>query len=64
MDYSGFLTWAKNVLVEANDVASWLVTPINIGDVSVSPIVLFSVGGLLTFIAIAVVSWLLSSSPL
>ena len=61
MDYNIFLNWSKDLLTGFAKLGNWLVNPlITLGNVPVSPLLLFSGSGLLIFIAAAIIKWVVS----
>lgn len=66
MDSTMFLNWIKDLCVKASQVGSWLTTPFfnqyvpGWGQITLTPLVLVSVGGLLSFIVIAFAKWISS----
>lgn len=60
MDYLTFFEWIENLFNGMSEAGTWIITPINFGSFSIAPIYLISVGGLITFIAVAVIKWIIS----
>lgn len=60
MNYNGFFTWVTNLFQGASYLGEWLTTPIQIGSISVAPLLLISVSGLIIFIGLAIVKWVIS----
>lgn len=61
MDYTQFLSWCKTALTEFAKIGSWLTDPIiKLGSLEASPLVLLTAGGLVAFIVVAVVKWVLA----
>ena len=60
MNYNGFLSWCENIILSASRLGEFLTTPINIGSTSIAPIYLVGVGGLIVFIGLAIVKWVIS----
>lgn len=55
-----FINWFYNLLTGFSGALAWLVSPITIGDLQVSPLGIISFGGLTAFIAVAIVKWVVS----
>lgn len=51
------VNWFDNFFKEIPTAISWLSKEIIIGDYSFTPLVLLSLGGLIAFVAVAVVFW-------
>lgn len=65
MEGNVFLKWAQDFITGGSTLTTWILTPIKITESwTVSPLLLVSIGGLIVFISLAVVFWVLSSSPL
>lgn len=61
MTYNGFLDWVEKVITELAKIGEWLNTPlITLGNLTFTPLLLVTVGGLTAFVVIAVVKWGLS----
>lgn len=60
MDYNLFLEWIYKLFSGFASVGSWITTPITIGSLSIAPIWLLGSTGLIAFISIAIVKWVLS----
>lgn len=60
MNYQVFLNWCDNIVKGASQLGEWLSTPLKIGSVQLSPLLLVSIGGFIVFIGIAILKWVLS----
>lgn len=58
MGYDVILDLFKNLFMGIGAFWEWFINPMfTFGNITLSPIMLFSVGGIFTFISIAVVMW-------
>ena len=55
--YIEIINLSKNILLDTANILSWLSTPITF--LGISPLWLFSITGLTTYIAIAITKWLI-----
>ena len=60
MNYATFMNWAENIIRGANYLGEWLSTPIQVGNTTIAPIILISVSGLILFVGIALIKWVIS----
>ena len=61
MNVDSFLSWIEKLFTELAKVGEWINTPINIGGfISITPIYLFTFGGLMLFVAAAIIKWVAS----
>lgn len=61
MDANTFIDWVANIFTKAHEIGEWLATPIKItNSLALSPLMLISIGGLVVFVGIAVVKWVIS----
>ena len=60
MNYQAFIDWAQKVIQGASQLGEWLTTPITIGNITIAPLILVSVSGLIIFIGLAIVKWVIS----
>lgn len=60
MDSNSFLTFWEQLLTGFMNLGNWLTNPIfQLGDIKVSPLVLVTATGLIAFIGVAFVKWLI-----
>lgn len=58
MQMEQFIQWIEKLIQDFGKVGSWLFTPIfSYNNLSITPILLVSFGGLITFIVIAIIKW-------
>lgn len=60
MEYTMFLDWTKKLLIGFSDLGAWLTEPIQVGNITTSPLVLVSVSGLIAFIGVAIILWVIN----
>lgn len=64
MDYSfywdTFIDWCEKLLYSANDVTAWFIQPLNVLGLEVRPLILLTATGLIAYLAIAIVKWLVA----
>ena len=58
MEMNQFIIWIEKLVSDFGKVGSWLFSPVfSYNNISVTPILLVSFGGLISFIVIAVIKW-------
>lgn len=58
METNQFIEWIQKLITDFSQVGTWLFTPIfTYNNISLTPILLVTFGGLLVFIVIAVIKW-------
>lgn len=58
--YNWFIDFINNLLYSGQGIYNWLVNPfITLGGVSLSPLLLISASGLITYLGVAIVKWFL-----
>lgn len=61
MSANNFLDWVKSIITELGKIGGWLQTPIvKLGSLDVTPLGLVTVGGLLAFVVVAIVKWVVN----
>lgn len=60
MNYQVFFDWAQKVFQGAAQLGEWLSTPITFGNITITPLILVSCSGLIAFIGLAIIKWVVS----
>lgn len=60
MAISRWLSWFESLLTGFAKAGQWLINPIQIGDLSLTPLGLISFTGLSAFIVVAIIKWVVS----
>lgn len=60
MNYQVFFDWCQKIISGASRLGEWLSTPITIGNLTITPLILVSVSGLIAFIGLAIIKWVVS----
>lgn len=61
MGYSELLSWFENLITELSNIGYWLTQPVtSFGGLDLTPLVLMTGAGLIAFIGVAVVKWVVS----
>lgn len=61
MEYNELLSWCETLITQLSNIGYWLVKPvISLGGLDLTPLALMTGGGLIVFIGVAVVKWVIS----
>lgn len=60
MNYQVFLDWCVKLVNGASKLGEWLSTPLTFGNITITPLILVSVTGLIVFIGLAIIKWVVS----
>lgn len=60
MNFNYILSWFENLILSIMDISNWFITPFNFGGLTFTPLGLLTATGLIAFLGVAVVKWVIS----
>lgn len=60
MDFLRILNWLEDLVKSFVDMSYWFTNPLTFGTISITPLELLTAGGLVAFLSVAIVKWVIS----